>query len=79
MRNSPDSPARLEDSNDESDIEDSKPPVRPDIPEDISKLTKRELLDLIPDEVKETTTLDQLKRLTKQELIALIDSILIQQ
>ena len=79
MGNSPDSPARLEDSNDESDIEDPKPPVRPDIPEDISKLTKRELLDLIPDEVKETTTLDQLKRLTKQELIALIDSILIQQ
>ena len=44
--------------------------------EDISKLTKRELLDLIPDEIKKTTTQSDLKRLTKQELLALIDTIL---
>ncbi|MHA1964916.1 MAG: hypothetical protein ACW97G_10070 [Candidatus Thorarchaeota archaeon] len=48
--------------------------IEPEIPVDLSKLTKKELLELIPDDIKETTSPKELKRLTKQELISLVES-----
>ncbi|KXH76316.1 MAG: hypothetical protein AM326_07360 [Candidatus Thorarchaeota archaeon SMTZ-45] len=64
-------------------IEPEAEPEYADIPEefiepepvvDLTKLTKKELLDLIPDDIKETTSPKELKRLTKQELISLVES-----
>ncbi|MGY5865553.1 MAG: hypothetical protein RTV41_13205 [Candidatus Thorarchaeota archaeon] len=39
----------------------------------LSVLTQRELIELIPDDYKETTTEKKLKTLTKKELIELIE------
>jgi len=41
---------------------------------DLTKLTKKELLDLIPADIRESTSPNELKRLTKQELISLVES-----
>jgi hypothetical protein len=79
MKNSSNSKANIDSPKDESSIKDSELLFKPDLPEDISKLTKRELLDLIPDEIKEGATLEHLKRLTKQQLIDLVDSTLDQE
>ena len=48
--------------------------VEPTPEVDLSRLTKKELLELIPDDIKETTSPKELKRLTKQELISLVES-----
>ncbi len=48
--------------------------IEPETPVDLSKLTKKELLELIPDDIKETTSPNELKRLTKKELISLVES-----
>jgi len=48
--------------------------IEPEPVVDLTKLTKKELLDLIPDDIKETTSPSELKRLTKQELISLVES-----
>ncbi|MFW9837004.1 MAG: hypothetical protein ACFFE7_05760 [Candidatus Thorarchaeota archaeon] len=48
--------------------------IEPEPEVDLSKLTKKELLEMIPDDIRETTSPKELKRLTKQELISLVES-----
>jgi hypothetical protein len=48
--------------------------IEPEAPVDLSKMTKKELLELIPDDIRETTSPKELRRLSKQELISLIES-----
>ncbi len=79
MKDPPDSPLDSEDSIVESNSQQSEDSCEQDFPESLSKLTKRELLDLIPAEIKESTSLSDLKRLSKQELLALVETILVQE
>ena len=48
--------------------------IEPEPVIDLSTLTKNELLDMIPADIRETTSPNELRRLTKQELISLIES-----
>jgi hypothetical protein len=48
--------------------------IEPEPVVDLSALTKKELLEMIPDDIRETTSPKELRRLTKQELISLIES-----
>ena len=48
--------------------------IEPKAPVDLSTMTKKELLELIPEDIRKTTPANELKRLTKQELISLVES-----
>ena len=48
--------------------------IEPEPVVDLSTLTKKELLEMIPADIRETTSPKELRRLTKQELISLIES-----
>ncbi len=62
-----------EDAAIEPEVEVVEEIPEPEVPVDLSKLTKKKILDLIPDHIKETTLPKELKRLTKRELISIIE------